>query len=458
MSVTVGIATLGDDPQLLLRTVDSAIRSAAAVSADAEVLVVVNGRGRMPELEAVSSPLLRVHYLDRRGVGPARNVVLDQARHDTILFTDDDCLVPPEWARQLADALREPDTAAVGAPVRLVVRGPVSAYCDYLRIYDATQSVVDGPLLLVTTNCGLRRDRIDASIRFDACGAEVGAEDTGVALALAKAGHRVRWLAEATPIRHEFSERIDEITDRYRRYARNGVHHYLDHGVTEMAMPGILDHLRARLAEDSVFDRRFGELVEPAARTAFSVYDALSAAATAVGYLDALGTAWGLPLLDLDTDALDAQWRAIADEVARRAADLSPDGWGSLEFDYPGWPGRIATVDPLVRAVWASVARYARPRDGIPAEALRDHDAGAAAASASSLDRLRQLRPAFEQACAAGEVTPESLAALARAKGTSLRVALDAIEFSYRFDVDHMMRQWRDRRRRAAAGLAEVTA
>lgn len=458
MSVTVGIATLGDDPGRLLRAVDSAIRSAAPLGAGAEVLVVVNGRGRMPELHAVSSPLLRVRYLDRPNVGMARNAVLDEARNDTILFTDDDCLVPEQWCTQMATALHEPGTAAVGAPVRLVVRGPVSAFCDYVRIYDAIQS--DGPLLLVTANCGLRRDVIGPSIRFDTCMSGAGAEDTGLALALAKAGLRARWLAGATPVRHGFSERIEEITGRYRQYASNGVHHYLDHGVTEMYVPGMLDHLRGRVQETSAFDRRFGELVEPVARIAFSVYDALGFATSAIGYLDALGTALGTPSLDLDVDALDAEWREIAERVAALAASLPAAEWASLRVDYPGLPQRVATVDPLVARVWETVRRHARARDPQPGGAApTDHDAGAAEASLASLARFGELRRAFEHACATSRVTTESLDALARRKGMSLRVALETIELAYRIDVDNMVQQWRSRNgRRPGARPAEAAA
>ena len=60
MTVTVGIATTGEHPAVLLRTVLHAIDSAAAVSADAEVLVVVNGRDSVPDLAVVNSPAMRV--------------------------------------------------------------------------------------------------------------------------------------------------------------------------------------------------------------------------------------------------------------------------------------------------------------------------------------------------------------------------------------------------------------
>ena len=36
-------------------------------------------------------------YREQRNVAGARNTVLAQARHETILFSDDQCVVPPQW-------------------------------------------------------------------------------------------------------------------------------------------------------------------------------------------------------------------------------------------------------------------------------------------------------------------------------------------------------------------------
>lgn len=447
MAFTVGIATTGEDPPRLCDTINGVIRSARSVSADAEVLVVVNGRGRLPELDGIDSPLLRVRYLERRGVAVARNAVLDEARHDTILFTDDDCAVPPEWCAQLTSGLWEPGWAAVGAPVRLEVGGPVSAYYDYLRGYDAFPLGVDGPLLLVTTNCGLRRDLIGGSLRFDPCVRNAGAEDTAFALELGKAGLRARWLGEATPIRHGFSEGIAEITERSLRNARNAVHLYLEHGMVESAMPGLLGHFRQRAREDSPFDRRFGEFVVAEARTAMAVYDVLTAAATAIGYLDQFGIVSGHALLELDLDGLRQAWVSIAEQVTEQASALSAAAWAAPELDYRGMRDRLAP-EPLVAEVWHAVRRYARPIDADPVGPVGDLlTFGAAATSGDALGTLARMRKVYDELCAGPDVSADDLERLARANGMSFKTALDAMEFSFRIDVDAMVSGWRSRRR-----------
>jgi glycosyltransferase involved in cell wall biosynthesis len=444
MALTVGIATTGADPLPLRKTVEGVLRSASLVSDDAEVLVVVNGRGRVPELDGLGSPMLRVRYLERANVAVARNTVLAEARHDTILFTDDDCAVPREWCRQLATALWQPGCVAVGAPVRIPVAGPVSAYCDYQRIYDAVPAYPGGPLLLVTTNCGLRRDRIPVSIRFDPALNTAG-EDTGFSLALGKAGMTARWLADATPIRHGFSERVEEVTWRFMRNAGHSVRLFLGGGYLFAALPGALDLYRQRLREDLRLDRRYGELVAPEARTAFAVYDYLAAVVGMVAYLDRLGTELNQPLLELELPELHAGFHWIAERVAEQTAGLSTSEWASLEVDYAGMRDRLGEPEPLLGDVRAVLRRHAAPipdePDG-PARDILNH--GVAEASVTYLDWMDRLSLVFDELRAAPEpVTRDALDRAARAAGVSFKTATDMLEL--RLLVDHRQRLRRAR-------------
>jgi glycosyltransferase involved in cell wall biosynthesis len=441
MTVTVGIATLGIEPRLR-STVEGVLRSAALAGPEAEVLVVVNGRDRVPELHDIGSSMVRVRYLDRPNVAVARNTVLAEARHDTILFTDDDCAVPPEWCTQLAAGLREPETVAVGAPVQVEVAGPVSAYFDYQGNYNAVPIAPGGPLLLVTTNCGLRRDRIPASIRFDPRLFSAG-EDTCLSLALGKAGRSVGWLADATPLRHGFTERISEITDRFVRNAFHGVTLYLEHGYVEASMPGVLAHYRQHLDGDSAVVRQFSELVAPEARTAFAAYEALSFAAMMVGYLDRLGTEFDHPLLELDRDGLTRAWYEIGERVRERTAALSPVDWAALEVDYRGMATRLGDApDPMVDDVHEALRRYARPIPADPGGRIGDVLAhGTGELTTGYLDFLERVRTMYDNLCASAEPpTPDALDRAARGLGVSFKVACDAIEFSLRFDFPRLLR------------------
>ena len=433
MALTVGIATTGDDPRTLRETVEGVIRSASIVDADAEVLVVVNGRDRVPELHDIGSPTLRVVYLERRNVAVARNTVLAEARYDTILFTDDDCAVPPEWCSQLAAGLHAPGCVAVGAPVRVEVTGPVSAYFDYQRQYNATPAGPGGPLLLVTTNSGLRRDRIPASIRFDPTLHSAG-EDSGFSLALAKAGLPARWLFDATPIRHGLSERIEEITERFRRNAYHGVQLYLGLGHQEASIPGVLRLYRQRIQDDFHFDRRFSELPAIEARIAFSVYDSLATAAMMVGYLDRLGKELAHPLLELDLPGLARFVNQIADQVREQTTALSTSDWAALEVDYRGMRQRLRESQPLLAKVRRGLRRYAAPIPTDPGGPVGDVlDLGAGTQTDNYVDSLAGFRQAYADVCA-GAGTPDELDRAAFALGVPFKVATNAIEFTLLLD------------------------
>lgn len=62
----------------------------------------------------------RLRYIrsNERGVGRARNVGLREARHELVLYTDDDCTVPPNWIAVMAGTLlRYPRLAMVFSTV-----------------------------------------------------------------------------------------------------------------------------------------------------------------------------------------------------------------------------------------------------------------------------------------------------------------------------------------------------
>lgn len=449
MPVTVGIATMGESPRTLCETVEGVIRSVSVVGDDAEVLVVVNGRGRVPELDGIDSPALRVIYLDHPNVAVARNTVLAEARHDTVLFTDEDCAVPVEWASQLAAGLSEPGIAAVGAPVRLKVNGPIAAYANYIRVYDAVPSGPGGPLLLVTTNSGFRRDRIPASIRFDPDLSTAG-EDTAFSLELGKAGLKTKWLADATPILHGFTEDIEEITHRYIRNSRHGVHLYLGRGNAEAALPGILDLYRQRIQDHYRMDRRFAEFAEPEARTAFAVYDALVSSASAIGYLDRIGAELDHQLIRLDEAGFAAFAEEIGGMVREQTAALSTSDWAALQPEYLGMAGRIGAPDPLLTELKAALRMYARPTYVDPQGPVADVlNHGGANLNVNFLEGLEPLRNAYDDICATGAPTAEAIDLAARALGLSFKVALDAIETTLRFDFRRLVLA----RRRQSVGM-----
>jgi glycosyltransferase involved in cell wall biosynthesis len=346
MTVTVVVPTAGRSSELRT-SLDQMIRAAAAAGPDAEVLVVVNGAGSVPALDRVGSPLLRVVHLERNNVARARNVGIAEARHDTVVFGDDGAGFPPSWCTDFADALRDPRYPVVTAPVRVPVNGPVTAYLNHQRIFDAP------PLNLthartVTGHLAIRRDRLPVQVRYDETNLPLVGEDVAFGHAVRAAGIPIRWLDGMAPALHLLPERVDEITERLFRYGRGAALVWKGHGVGSARPADIVSAYRSIASGEHHGYRRFAELIAPGIRAAFTVYDHLHDVAFLLGYL----AEWGS--VEVDGDGLRSVWR----DVAARAAALAGDQWRAPEVDYArldsGTPGDVPLIAELVR----SLTRY----------------------------------------------------------------------------------------------------
>lgn len=78
---------------------------------DFEVLVAMDGARREPRVP----PLLpaRLLHLPPQGPYPARNAAIREAKGEVLLFTDSDCLCPPDWIATAARLFQDETTAAV---------------------------------------------------------------------------------------------------------------------------------------------------------------------------------------------------------------------------------------------------------------------------------------------------------------------------------------------------------
>jgi glycosyltransferase involved in cell wall biosynthesis len=95
-----------------------------AVDTDVEIVVVDNGSSdETPQLLADWTALgrsRRVVHEPAAGLSRARNAGLAAARHDIVLFIDDDAIAPSGWvSAHVAAYEREPSVVAVGGPVVL---------------------------------------------------------------------------------------------------------------------------------------------------------------------------------------------------------------------------------------------------------------------------------------------------------------------------------------------------
>jgi GT2 family glycosyltransferase len=217
-SLTVVIATLGR-PEPLAR----ALASLEESSVHPDEVLVVDGdedRGAEPLVMAhAAGPLSIRHVPAPRGLTRQRNVGLDAARGDIVLFLDDDARVERDTLGRLLDAYREEDV--VGATCRVVepasnrVGGKGSKVRALLRGRgrDGTFTQAGYPRRLVDESVTIdiefmqgafmsARTAVAREVRFDERLTGYGlAEDEDFSCRLSRRG-RIRYLGDAV-VRHD---------------------------------------------------------------------------------------------------------------------------------------------------------------------------------------------------------------------------------------------------------------
>lgn len=128
------------------------------------------------ELAAASPlPVTVVRQPLRRGQSAGRNVGWRAATADLVLFTDDDCMPRPDWARRMCDALAAHDLVqgrTIPAPDQLHHAGPFSRTLDI--------SEANG--WYATCNMAYRRSWLQLVGGFDESFRHFAGEDTDLAM------------------------------------------------------------------------------------------------------------------------------------------------------------------------------------------------------------------------------------------------------------------------------------
>jgi Glycosyl transferase family 2 len=449
MTVTVGIPTTGVRP-VLRRCVEAAIRSAVLAGPDAEVLVVVNGRADAPGLGRVDSPMVRVAYLDQPNVSAARNLAIAQARHDVVLFADDDVLVPEPWCGQLRTALCDQGAAVVTAPVRVPVSGPVTAMINHQRNFDSQPSWPGGrggPGTLLTANFGLRRDLVPGDVRFDEDLAVAG-EDGDFNHQLWTAGLSFRLLSDAVPVQHELPEGIEPIIERCLPYGEGTVRSLTKRGLGPKLLFAFGPWYRAVTDPASDRSRRYAELIWPVARDAFRINAAISKFCYLAGVLHALGTSQGRPVIRLDQAQLTAALRHAAARARARVAGLTAADWRGMPVDYsrlrdapagsaaPGAPGAAAGRDrdggyaqSVIAGLKTAMRAHAPLAPGLPGcggQPGQDEDWASRLAGPGTHALIRQVLDELRGRDA--PVSEADLVGFARRTGLPFRVCCELVE------------------------------
>lgn len=178
---------------------------------------------------------LRLLQERTRGPAAARNVGLRNAKHDLLAMTDADCLVDPQWLRELVAPLHDNDVAMVGG--RILSVQPATAIERFgEEIHDHEAAITRYvPPYVITMNWASRRSHLESIGYFDERFQR--AEDVELSYRFARAGLNFAYAPAAIVFHH--NERT--LTGLFREGFDHGAHaRQLDvvHG----------DWLRAQLA------------------------------------------------------------------------------------------------------------------------------------------------------------------------------------------------------------------
>jgi glycosyltransferase involved in cell wall biosynthesis len=295
-----------------------------------EVILVANGPtdGRRP-LD-FRSPRLRVIECPVPRQSAARNVGLSEARNDSVLFTDDDCLMTPEWPAVLAERLRTGD-AAVATRVDTRHRGPVTAFLDYQRIFHARPLDASTVEYALGASVGVRRDLIPTRFADD-----MGpGDDVQFGTSIRDAGFSIAYVREAPALIHVLPEELKTITARFVRYGTSNANLFLAKNRPEFSAPHATSLYSSLCRNGLAAPRRFEEISDPVVRELFATYELILLGCFLVGYLGRAGEILGREILRIDQEALAGGWL----EIERRLDQALPPerDWQLLPLDLERW-------------------------------------------------------------------------------------------------------------------------
>jgi hypothetical protein len=420
MSVSVVVPSTLERP-VLREALAAVLESAAALGPGAEVLLVTNRVAPGTTYTGPTHPMLRVLSSAPAGVSRARNTAVAAARNDTVLFVDDDIVVPPGWCADMYEALRSGPVAVVGA-VRITVTGPVTSYMDHVRMFDARPmdshcgslrrsatavvsdgaDAVPGPYPGWIGGCaGYRRDLAPAGGPYDVENHPHAGEDSDFAVRLRAAGRSMGWLDTARAALHHVDEELTALLSRSIRDGRSSArmyHRFRSRALNQYVPSPWQSHVATRTGRPGWY-RGFAEVDSVPVRAVFATLSLVWVTCVLTGYLEEMGRLAGHRLLSVDEDRLTAELSAIVDGVVA-AQRVEPAVWRSppVSFAADRPPPPVDAHVP-VAAVAAAVNRHAPVGDPPPDRFLRElsrHDRSWLSRMVKEQERIAALWKALE--------------------------------------------------------------
>ena len=212
------------------RTIRDLLDSLMEMDYDEDMLeiIVVDGHSNDGTRKIIEEYPVLLMDEEGFGVNAARNTGIKWSSGEIIAFTDGDCVVPPDWARNIAKNLRDPNVSFVGGPVRGYDKESIlSVYMDetFFQVKPSSRwrsEATDLSLHQFPAGCNMafRRHALEKVNFFDERIA-FGFDDLDPVEKLASRGFRIIMDPDVTVL-HQHRTSLPEVLRQHFNYGRGG--------------------------------------------------------------------------------------------------------------------------------------------------------------------------------------------------------------------------------------------
>jgi len=223
--------------QLLKQTIQSVFSQQYS---DYQLIVINDGGsdGSHEYLEELATAG-KITYVNQRNMGPAaaRNAGIRVARGIYLAFTDDDCLVPPNWLGKIAEAFSEQGIEIVGGAVKNCIQGNIYSEVSQDIVNHFVTFLNERGLeygFLTSNNIAYRTDVVRTVGGFDERFRAAGGEERALNASILRRGGKSRFLPHLV-VDHYHAMTAWSFFRQQRNYGRGSYHLYR----RQSAPPGI---------------------------------------------------------------------------------------------------------------------------------------------------------------------------------------------------------------------------